>query len=82
MPLLPTSGENFYGWPVAMARGLSLASPITATFSIFLGLRRAEFGCMPSQTFTGLLLVTAAVTRLEPPVFVRHGGDVLRRDRQ
>jgi MFS family permease len=39
---------------------------ITATFSIFLGPLRAEFGWTPSETFTGLLLVTAAVTIAAP----------------
>jgi MFS family permease len=39
---------------------------ITATFSIFLGPLRAEFGWTQSQTFTGLLLVTAAVTVAAP----------------
>lgn len=60
----------FYGWYVAIACGLGLAcglaSVITATFSIFLGPLRAEFGWTPSQTFTGLLLVTAAVTIAAP----------------
>ncbi len=60
----------FYGWYVAVACGLGLAcglaSVITATFSIFLGPLRAEFGWTPSQTFTGLLLVTAAVTIAAP----------------
>jgi len=60
----------FYGWYVAIACGLGLAcglaSVITATFSIFLGPLRAEFGWTPSQTFTGLLLVTAAVTVAAP----------------
>ena len=60
----------FYGWYVAIACGLGLAcglaSVITATFSIFLGPLRTEFGWTPSQTFTGLLLVTAAVTIAAP----------------
>lgn len=60
----------FYGWYVAIACGLGLAcglaSVITATFSIFLGPLRAEFGWTPSETFTGLLLVTAAVTIAAP----------------
>jgi MFS family permease len=60
----------FYGWYVAVACGLGLAcglaSVITATFSIFLGPLRAEFGWTQSQTFTGLLLVTAAVTIAAP----------------
>ena len=60
----------FYGWYVAIACGLGLAcglaSVITATFSIFLGPLRAEFGWTPSQTFVGLLLVTAAVTIAAP----------------
>ncbi|MBN8281073.1 MAG: MFS transporter [Gammaproteobacteria bacterium] len=60
----------FYGWYVALACGLGLAcglaSVITATFSIFLGPLRAEFGWTPSETFTGLLLVTAAVTVAAP----------------
>ena len=60
----------FYGWYVAVACGLGLAcglaSVITGTFSIFLGPLRAEFGWTPSQTFTGLLLVTAAVTIAAP----------------
>ncbi|MEO7387333.1 MAG: MFS transporter [Gammaproteobacteria bacterium] len=60
----------FYGWYVAIACGLGLAcglaSVITATFSIFLGPLRAEFGWTPSETFTGLLLVTAAVTVAAP----------------
>ena len=58
----------FYGWYVAIACGLGLAcglaSVITATFSIFLGPLRAEFGWTPSQTFTGLLLVTALVAQV------------------
>jgi MFS family permease len=60
----------FYGWYVAIACGLGLAcglaSVITATFSIFLGPLRAEFGWTASETFTGLLLVTAAVTIAAP----------------
>jgi MFS family permease len=60
----------FYGWYVAVACGLGLAcglaSVITATFSIFLGPLRAEFGWTPSETFTGLLLVTATVTIAAP----------------
>jgi len=60
----------FYGWYVAIACGLGLAcglaSVITATFSIFLGPLRSEFGWTPSETFTGLLLVTAAVTVAAP----------------
>ena len=60
----------FYGWYVAIACGFGLAcglaSVITATFSIFLGPLRAEFGWTPSQTFTGLLLTTAAVTIAAP----------------
>lgn len=60
----------FYGWYVAVACGLGLAcglaSVITATFSIFLGPLRAEFGWTPSQTFTGLLLTTVAVTIASP----------------
>lgn len=60
----------FYGWYVAIACGLGLAcglaSVITATFSIFLGPLRAEFGWTPSETFLGLLLVTAAVTIAAP----------------
>jgi len=60
----------FYGWYVAIACGLGLAcglaSVITDTFSIYLGPLRAEFGWTPSQTFTGLLLVTAAVTIAAP----------------
>ncbi len=60
----------FYGWYVALACGLGLAcglaSVITATFSIFLGPLRSEFGWTQSETFTGLLLVTAAVTIAAP----------------
>jgi len=60
----------FYGWYVAIACGVGLAcglaSVITATFSIFLGPLRAEFGWTPSETFTGLMLVTAAVTIAAP----------------
>jgi MFS family permease len=60
----------FYGWYVAVACGLGLAcglaSVITATFSIFLGPLRAEFGWTQPEIFMGVLLVTAAVTIAAP----------------
>ncbi|MDP2324579.1 MAG: MFS transporter [Gammaproteobacteria bacterium] len=60
----------FYGWYVAVACGLGLAcglaSVITATFSIFLGPLRAEFGWTQSEIFMGVLLVTGAVTIAAP----------------
>ncbi len=60
----------FYGWYVAIACGIGLAcglaSVITATFSIFLGPLRTEFGWTQSQVFTALLMVTGAVTIASP----------------
>jgi len=60
----------FYGWYVAVACGLGLAcglaSVITATFSIFLGPLRAEFGWTQPEIFMGVLLVTGAVTIAAP----------------
>ncbi|MEZ5565917.1 MAG: MFS transporter [Gammaproteobacteria bacterium] len=65
-----SSHKIFYGWYVAVACGIGLAcglaSVITATFSIFLGPLQAEFGWTQSQVFTGLMLVTAAVTIASP----------------
>jgi len=60
----------FYGWYVAVACGLGLAcglaSVITATFSIFVGPLRAEFGWSSPEIFMGVLVVTAAVTVAAP----------------
>jgi MFS family permease len=60
----------FYGWYVAVACSIGLAcgltSVLTGTFSIFLRPLLAEFGWMPSQPFTGLLLATLTATIASP----------------
>lgn len=60
----------FYGWYVAVACGIGLAcglaSVLTATFSIFLGPLRSEFGWTQPQAFMAILLVTGAVTIASP----------------
>jgi MFS family permease len=64
----------FYGWYVAVAccigLGCGLTSVLVGTFPIFLGPVLAEFGWLPSQPFTGLLLATLTATIASPFVGV------------
>jgi MFS transporter, OFA family, oxalate/formate antiporter len=66
------SGQRFHGWFVAIASGVGLAcgiaTVVVATFGVFLGPLRAEFGWSQSDAFAALLAVTLAAAALAPVV--------------
>jgi MFS family permease len=66
------SSRIFYGWWVAAASGLGLAcciaTLVAATFGIYLGPLRAEFGWRASDAYLATLLVTGVSALLAPIV--------------